>query len=96
MAALEAATGCESLALRRQGQTILARERYLRFPDDSTLRTLAENYDHSRRRPVEVPKWSPETTPAPLNVKLDIGLPGGKSEYAPCVLKAASLDCIEQ
>ena len=31
-----------------------------------------------------------------MNVKLDIGLPGGKSEYAPCVLKAAALECIDQ
>ena len=120
IAALEAATGCESLALRRQGHTILARERYLRFPDNSALRTLAEKYDHAHRRlkkqsvlteareaekifkvpkerrALEVSKWSSETTPAPLYVKLDIGLPGGKSEYTHCVLKVAALDCIEQ
>ena len=118
--ALEIATRCEPPSLRRRGQTLLARERFLRFPEHSPLRTMTKNFGNSRHRlkktsvlsaapeaertfdlPVErspllTPKWSPDASPIPLAVKLDVGLSGRKVDFAPSVLKATALECIDQ
>ena len=121
--ALEAATGCEPLNLRRETQTLMARERFLRFGESNPLKDLAESFGATRRRlkkvsvlsaaeaagrehdlptdraPLETPGWPPDLAPQPLEVCLDIGLKGKKSDFAPPppphFLKATAVECID-
>ena len=47
------------------------------------------------RAPLETPGWPPDLAPQPLEVCLDVGLKGKKSDFAPQVLKATALECID-
>ena len=47
------------------------------------------------RAPLEAPGWPPELAPRPLEVRLDIGLKGRKSEIVSQVQKAAALKFID-
>ena len=49
----------------------------------------------TERAPLEAPGWPPELAPRPLEVRLDIGLKGRKSEIAPQVQRAAALEYID-
>ncbi|KAK3777764.1 hypothetical protein RRG08_038015 [Elysia crispata] len=104
---LEVATGCEPLETRREVQTLMARERFLRLGESNPLKDLAQSFGATRRRLkkvsvlsaaeaaerkfnlptdralLETPGWPPELAPHPLEVRLDIGLNGKKSEIAP-------------
>ena len=119
IAALEVATGCEPLHLRREVQTLVTRERFLRLGESNPLKVLTESFGATRRRlkkvsvlsaaeaaereydlptdraPLETPGWPPDLAPQPLEVCLDIGLKGKKSDFAPEVLKATALECID-
>ena len=47
------------------------------------------------RAPLEASGWPPELASCPLEVRLDIGLKGRKSETGPQVQKAAALEYID-
>ena len=50
IATMEVATGCEPLEIRREAQTLMARERFLRFGESNLLKDLEESFGATRHR----------------------------------------------
>ncbi|RUS68499.1 hypothetical protein EGW08_023739 [Elysia chlorotica] len=75
--ALELATRCEPLCLRREQQTLAAKERYLRFEDHHPLKRMASTFGDVRRRIKKSsflstcaelePRYNPPLNRAPLD-----------------------------
>ncbi|KAK3774838.1 hypothetical protein RRG08_018829 [Elysia crispata] len=92
IAALEVATECEPLETRREVQTLMARERFLRLGESNPLKDLAESFGATRRRLKKVSvlsaaeaaerKFDLPTDRAPLET------PGWPPELAPHPLEA--------
>ncbi|KAK3758827.1 hypothetical protein RRG08_036267 [Elysia crispata] len=87
IAALEVATGCEPLETRREVQTLMTRERFLRRGESNPLKDLAESFGATRRRLKKVSVLSAaEAAERKFNLPTDrapLETPGWPPELAP-------------
>ena len=87
IAALEVATGCEPLESRQEVQTLMARERFLRFGESNPLKDLAESFGATRRRLKKISVLSSaEAAERKFNLPTDrapLEAPGWPPELAP-------------